>query len=155
MRFQYDTRGVKEQGSFELLPKGKYVVRIDQVTTVNENGVELKTKNGDPMVRLRLVVTEGDYKKRKLWHNVSFIKPVDEKGEPNPGAGMAKHFLKVIGEGQENEIFEVNTAAWEKSNSFVVTVDHEDYQGKTRERVKSVDYLEGQGLAAVASGIDL
>lgn len=49
-----------ETGTFDQLPDGKYQAQID--------GACLKTsKKGDPMVEFILIITDGEYQRRKEW----------------------------------------------------------------------------------------
>lgn len=149
MRYSLNYGSVKESGNFELIPEGEYTARISKVTTTDKTGNPIVTSNGDSMVRLHLEIQDGPLQGQKLFHNVIFFP------EGKPGAGMTKHFLKVIGEkeGPDGRI-EVDPVMWEsRANPFKVRVKHETYEGVTRAKVANVDYLVK--MAEVEQGLDL
>lgn len=55
-----------EEQSFELLPKGKYPV------VVEECEYQISKSSGKPMWSMRYSVTEGPYENRKLFQYISF-----------------------------------------------------------------------------------
>lgn len=128
MRGRTNTTGVKESdGSFVLLPQGKYAFEITEVG-------ESVTTNGDPMAKLVLVVKEGEHKGNKVWDNIVI---------PNEGSkawkimGRTKHFLHCIGEEYEGE-FDYDTSRW-VLKTVVADVKHETQtQGKYAGKDKAV-----------------
>ena len=127
--FKYDSTGVKESGDFSPMPEGEYLLRI--------KGTEEKiNKNGDPMVNVTLVVEEGEYKGRKIWHNVSFPK------KDSPGAGMAKHWLHAIGQPYEGKV-NVDPSEW----AGVIRCDIKvgEYNGKKKNEISNVHLPEDDG----------
>jgi len=113
MTFDYDATGI-QPSDFSLIPKGWYLVRVDEV--VNEG----KSSKGNDMVTVHIAVSDGEYKERKImFHNVVFL-PKETNGKKTPGAGMAIHFLKCIGEPHENKL-QVNTNNWigKKFNALI------------------------------------
>ncbi len=87
MSFQYNATNVKPTGGgFEPLPKGKYLLKIEQAA-------EGRSKNADPKVTVTFKVMDGRYQGRRIrFHHVTFLP------EGSEGAGIAIHFLKTIGE---------------------------------------------------------
>ena len=129
MKLRHDFEGVSESGdgNFKPIPVGKYVLRIVDV----KDGT---TRNGDPMANVRFVVTEGSFAGRGIFHNVSFL-PKD-----NDGAGIAKHFLHVIGEPYEGDDVDIDTDRWfEKLVNVEVGIGtYTDKKGKK----KTKNYIE-------------
>lgn len=95
--FNYDTTGVSDSG-FEPLPNGDYNFIVAEV----KEGVS--KKNNYPQVRV-VLETEHDGVSRKIWHSITFIPPTEL------GAGIAKHWLKCIGQPFEGKII-VNPQKW-------------------------------------------
>ena len=62
---EIDTSG---GGDYELLPRGKYPVIVDEAE------FSFAKKTGNPMITLRLEVSEGEYANRKLWHRLVLTK---------------------------------------------------------------------------------
>ena len=136
MAFRYNAKGIKENGNdFTPIPRGTYLLKIDKATDKNKDGFLLESKNGNTMVNVQFSVVNGPHAGRKLFHNVVFMKDPEAKG-----AGMAIHFLKVIGEPWEDE-FDVIPERWEgrKLSAYVVI---ENYQGKDGNKIKGVDKID-------------
>lgn len=99
MSFPYEPSSPTAGGNFSLLPAGDYDLQITDTE-------ERKTKNNDPMVNVTCeVINNPEFNGKTVFHNVSFL-PKDK-----PGAGMASHFLKCIGQPFEGAV-EVNPDAW-------------------------------------------
>ena len=119
--FKVNYSGVVESGNFEPLPAGDYSVVIGRVETV-------KTLKGDPMVKVRYNVINGEYDGRVLFDNVVIF------GGNKPGAGMTKHFLHVIEEQYDGE-FEIVPSNWVgKKLNVVLKVDEKYNNNKVTER---------------------
>lgn len=119
----YDATGIDpNQKSFELLPDGKYTLRITKAA-------EATSKNGNLMAKLESeVINNIEHNGRKVFHNVTFLKPKDA------GAGMAIHFLKTIGQPWEGKI-EIDIPAWEGA-TFTAKLGKASYvSSKTGETV--------------------
>lgn len=135
----YDTTGIdttKPSGSFEkkLLPKGNYNLEI--IEFMSKSGEmypkEGTTKNGDPKVDILVqVTTAGEFEGERLFHSVTFM-PKDK-----PGAGMAVHFLKTIGQPYEGKI-KVDPTQWVGAE-FQGYVIQDEYQGKKGNKIKGVE----------------
>jgi hypothetical protein len=122
----WDPTKVKEE-SFQLLPDGEYDVSIIDV--------ELReTQKGYPMAAVKAqVINNQEFNGKWLFHNVTFM-PEDAKG-----AGMAKHFLKSIGQPIDKP--GVNIDDW-KGCTFRAKVGTRTYEGKTYNEIKGVDQTE-------------
>ena len=140
MRARYNTKGVKDGSDFEPIPAGRYTVKVERVKETNKEGVVFKTKDGDPMVYVFLIVTSGKYKGTSLFHRVAFF-PKDHRA-----AGFTKHFLKVLGENYnpQTEEFDFDTDRWPSLNEFFADVSIQEYpkgSGRLANAVDGVDYL--------------
>lgn len=112
MQYQRDYSKVSESGNFDPVPAGKYTVRIDAIA-------EKKTKSGHPMVKVRYKIVGGDHMGKNIFDQI-VIFPGDQ-----PGAGITKHFLHVIGEPYEGP-FTVDPHNWMKRVlDITVTIDPE------------------------------
>jgi hypothetical protein len=138
MSFDFDTTGipVDEKKSFEkkLLPKGNYDFEIIEFASKAGKNYPCEgvTKNGDPKVDLLVeVTTEGEFKGERLFHSVTFM------SKDKPGAGMAVHFLKTIGQPYEGKV-PVDPSAWAGSK-FRGYVIQDEYQGKKGNKIKGVE----------------
>ena len=116
MSFPYDPAAPTAGGNFKLLPAGEYEL---QITDFKEG----KTKNQDPMVNVTCeVINNADYNGTTVFHNVSFL-PKDK-----PGAGMASHFLKTIGQPFEGAL-EINPDDW-VGEKFKAKIGEREYKKK-------------------------
>jgi len=62
MGFNFKETGENAGGDFDALPMNRYKLRVEEV--------ELKkASTGNEMIATTFVVTEGDFKNRKLWNN--------------------------------------------------------------------------------------
>jgi hypothetical protein len=137
MSFDFDGTGiVVEDKKFEkkLLPKGNYDFEIVEFVSKAGNSYPLegKTKNGDPKVDiLAQVINSAEFDGERIFHSVTFM-PKDK-----PGAGMAIHFLKTIGQPYEGK-FNVNPEAWvgERFRGYVIS---DEYQGKKSNKIKGIE----------------
>ena len=110
------------------VPAAVYLLRILEATDKNKDGLPLTSKKGNPMVKCKLEIADGEYAGRVIFHWVTFIEP------GNPGDGMAIHFLKHIGEEWEGD-FIVEPENWiDKTFRAFVKVE-KDNEGKPRNSV--------------------
>lgn len=126
MTIIYDTTGIKPTGGFEPVPKGNYRLRIVKV-------LETKSKSGgDPQVIVDFEVDSGEYMGHQIrFHRVTFLRPERE------GAGIAVHFLKVIGEPYEGSI-QIDAERW-LGKVVRASVDVElDYNNNPRNVIRKV-----------------
>lgn len=126
MSFNYDATGIEITGNFTPAPPGKYNLVIKECK-------EKVTKNGDPMVSALCEIDDAGWLGTRVWHNVSFLGK-DETGKPRKGAGMAVHFLKVIGESWEGN-FEVNCESWVGKRFRAQLKVENDLKGKPRNEI--------------------
>lgn len=126
----YDSTGVKEFGERKnAIPEGRHKFRIVEAKPT-------KSAKGHFMVELIAeVVNNVDLMGRRTRHWVTFM-PREHKG-----AGIAIHFLKVIGQPWEGK-FDVTVSDWIGSE-FIGTVQDQEYvskkDGKTYSSSKIVD----------------
>ena len=130
MSFNYNAKGVKPwSGGSYLIPAGRYRLKIIDT----EEG---KTKKEDPMVRVDFKVMGGEHDGKTLkFHNVTFFGR-DEDGASKPGAGIAIHFLKTIGQPWEGD-FQVDHMKW-RGKELDANVIEDVYNGKVSNKVKEV-----------------
>jgi hypothetical protein len=124
----YDSRGIKptKPGSFIMVPKGRYMLKID---TCDEGF----STQGDYKVVVDFEVLKPEqYAGAKIrFHNVTFI------AAGKPGAGIAVHFLKSIGEPwEEREKLDIDPQRWVGKMLWAdVDVDeYTDKNGKPRKK---------------------
>jgi hypothetical protein len=142
MPFDFDGTGIelKEQGSFEnkLLPKGWYDWEI--LDFVSKDGKQypaegLTKENKYPKVDMLVAcITPGLHHGVRIFHSVAFL-PKD-----NPGAGMALHFLKTIGQSYEGK-FIVDPLQW-IGHTFRGYVIIDEYNGKKNNKIKQVETVK-------------
>lgn len=106
MRKKYNSAGLDSDTTYPVAPAAQYWLTIKSVTDT-KNGEQWKTKNGDDYVSVECEIDDaGDWLGHKIWYGVWFA-----EDKSRPGAGMAIHFLKCLGEPWENE-FEIDTDNW-------------------------------------------
>lgn len=115
MRGSYDSKGIEVGSSNVVAPAGEYSLRVKRVfDTDKKTDLPKKTRDGDPMVSVLCEIDDaGPYLGATVWHNVTFFRR-NEDGSPRKGAGMALHFLRVIGEewGEGGASFVYDTDRW-------------------------------------------
>lgn len=98
---RYDATGIDPSAGFPIIDRpGWYPFRISLAT-------EKESKNGDYQVVVDAVCLDPRFRDYGVRHWVTFL----PKG--TPGAGMAIHFLKCIGEPWEGQI-DVTPFNWER-----------------------------------------
>ncbi len=129
MSFHYNATGIDpDVKSFELLPDGKYTLKITKAT-------EAESKNKNFMVKLECeVVNNPDWNGRKVFHNVTFLAPSAK------GAGMAIHFLKTIAQPFEGDL-DVDVTAWEGAQ-FIAKLGHAQYTNNKGRLVDKNEIVE-------------
>lgn len=110
----YDATGIDpDVKSFELMPDGKYTLKITKAERT-------KSKNGNLMAKLECeIINNPDFNGRKVFHNVTFVDPGSK------GAGMAINFLKTISQPWEGKI-QIDIPAWEGAQ-FIATLGKTAY----------------------------
>lgn len=118
MRMNMDYTGVNEAGNFDPAPRGVYRLKIAKV----EDG---KTQYGDPKAVVELKIVAGAYAGKNVRHTVTF------KAPDQPGAGFAKHWLRVIGQPFEGRV-SVDTERW-PGQEIIARLGVEQYKDKNGE----------------------
>ena len=132
MGFKYSSAGIQERPS---LPDGIYILRI-------VNAVEGETKNGDDKVTVDYVIAEGPQAGKKVnYHTVTFF---DDKDRP--GAHIAVHYLKVIGEPWEGD-FEVKPENWVGKLVKAKVYSEKIPDGRVFPKIGFIDYVNGDALS--------
>lgn len=118
----YDSTGIDPDASnFELMPDGKYTLRI----TKSERTI---SKKGNLMAKLECeIINNPDFNGRKVFHNVTFLAP-DAKG-----AGMAIHFLKTISQPWEGKI-DIKISEW-LGAQFIAKVGKSSYESEKHKKI--------------------
>ena len=129
--FKADFSDIDEGGSFPLIPEGWQSFQVTDT-------VEQVSKKGFPLVQLDAeCIGEPSYAGMSIRHWVTVL----PKG--SKGAGIAKHFLKTIGEPYEG-VVEVDPLSW-IGKKFRGLVEHQLWDGKKRAKLSQVEPLEGAG----------
>lgn len=121
---QYDA-GEEEVGDgFEPIPNGVYDLKIVEA----EMG---ESKKGYPMATVNFVVINDEkYADKSInFHRVVFMP------NSNPGAWIAKAFLKAIGQPYKGNI-EIDTDAW-VGKKVTASVYTDEYEGKKFNKIKN------------------
>ena len=136
---RYDSRGIKPSQFSEPVPPGNYILQIVKTE-------EMESRSGIPMVKVTCSVdSPNEYAGAVIFHYVTFI----EKGQP--GAGIALHFLKSIGEPyEESENLDVAPKMWEmkKFKAKVIQEPYSTPHGKkgVSNKIKAVDAIDGNDI---------
>lgn len=136
MRIQMRANAADESRGFEPLPLGEYILTC--------TGVEDKTtRTGRNMVVLELTVSEGQYERRKVWHNVTFI------AEGEKGHGMMVHALHAFGLQYDGDL-DFDTEEFRGcSCKATLDVEESEYDGRLiRKNVVRDFHTENHGSAA-------
>lgn len=129
MKRAYDTTGINLGGGFEPVPEGVYTLIIREVADIKD-GQPWKTKNGDDYVRVTCEIDDvGEYLGKKVWYGVTIM---DDK--KRPGAGMAVHFLKTIGEPWDGPV-QIDTDNWIGKTFKAKLKIIKDNQGKSKNEI--------------------
>lgn len=124
MKGTTDFSNVREQGA--IAPQDIYMVDIAEKR-------DKTSKNGDPMISIKLVIAEGPYIGDWVWDNILIPKP------DSPSAailGRTKHFLHCIGEPYEEDIVQWDSDRW-VGKTCKIRLDHEP-PNEYHKRVKPV-----------------
>ena|ERR1041385_4688876 len=136
MDYSYDSTGIDpdKKGGGKLVPEGWHLWRIKKAEPT-------KSKSGNFMVKLECeIINNIDLMGKTLPHWVTFL-PKDKQG-----AGIAIHFLKVIGQPWEGK-FNVVVADWvggefrgrTEDQPFTSQKDGKEY---TSSKIVEVDYVK-------------
>lgn len=129
LEFSWNAGG-QEPMDFSPMKPGKYPACIIDVKPG-------KSQKGDTMMDVHCVVDDGDGKGRHLWNKVTFI------SQGKPGAGIAVHFLKTIGEPFDiHNDFKVNAKNW-IGRRFMATVINDSYTNPNTLEVRVSNKITG------------
>ena len=129
-----DLSDVDADQAFELMPKGKYVVIVDDL----EYG--LSQSSGNPMWTWIFKIAEGEYEGRKLWYHTVF---------QSNTLGMVKRALNAVGSDLGGQTFNPDDVA--NSGDLVglrcvAKVGFNVYEGSKRNKITALE-AEGEGGA--------
>lgn len=144
--FDYDATGVEasSQGQSKLLPKKWFNFQI--IPFVTKDGSKeyplegyTKEKNYPKVDFLAEVIDDEEFNGERVFHSVTFM-PKETDGKPTPGAGMAIHFLKTIGQPYEGKI-KPDAQAWvgSKFMGYAIT---DEYKGKIKNKLGEIKVYE-------------
>lgn len=121
---RYDGTGVDAEGGFPIITEeGWFPFRIVAAT-------EGQSKNGDYQVVVDAVCLDAKWRDYGVRHWITFL-PKEQKG-----AGMALHFLKVIGQPYEG-VFDIEPKNWER-RMFMGKVIVSTYEGKKNNKFAEI-----------------
>ena len=128
MDIPWDTTGIS-MDDFPTVPDGTYELKITNTeSTVSKN-------SGNPLVIVDTEVIDSlEGNGVRIRHYVTIMPAKDENGKPTPGAGIAKKFLKSIGEPFEGKI-DIVPSNW-KGKKFTAGIIREKYEGKLQNKIK-------------------
>ena len=118
-----------EQGNFPPIPEGEYVLACADVK-------DRTTKTGRAMATLELIVADGPYEGRKLWHNVTMI-PAGEAGH-----GLLVQALKAFGLAFDGQLdFDTQDFKGQGCRAKVVV---KTYEGKQSNEIPAGGFVTGE-----------
>ena len=126
MAFPYQFSRVKEQ-EFQLIEPGWYPFRIVEAE-------EMRSKKGDPMVKIVAACLDPENRNRQVWHWVVFL-PEDSKG-----SGISKHFVKSIGLPVDKDSM-VEPDEW-LGKTFMGKVTVSEYDGKKNNKFEAISPIK-------------
>lgn len=136
MKGKANMSGVTEQGLYEVLPEGTYTFDIQEATGKTSN-------NGDPLINIKLVVAEGEFKGKFVWDNILIPSP------DSPAAkilGRTKHFLHCIGQPFEGDIeWDSDDWGWQKVQARVTHEAPNQYHSYVKAVI--AEYILSEELA--------
>lgn len=109
MRGRVNMNGVLEGGF--TVPDNEYLTEITEK-------IDKTSKNGDPMVSVKLTIKRGEYKGMWIWDNILIPSP------ESPSAKIlsrTKHFLRCINEPYEGEDVIWDSDKWLGKTCYVIT----------------------------------
>lgn len=127
----FNANDFEELGDFSPIPNGDYVVSIESTERKALNNAA----NGDKLV-VTYVVSDGDHAKRKLFDNLNMW----HTGSPDAAQIAARtlaQICRVVGKPQIQDTDELVGC------NLLVRVESEEYEGKTYNRVKAYNKLNG------------
>ena len=132
-RISYNAGEEEVTDSFTPLPPGAYDLKIVEAEMTT-------SKNGDPQAIVNFVVVNGLAHEGKSvkFHRVTFI------SDDRPGAGIAKAFLKSIGQPYKGQI-DVDTDAW-VGKVLAADISIDEYNGK---KYNKVNYIRASNVKTI------
>lgn len=129
LEFSWNAGG-QEPMDFSPMKPGKYAVCIIEVKPS-------RSQKGDAMIETHCVVDQDEGRGRHIWNRITFI------SEGKPGAGIAVHFLKSIGEPFDiHNDFKVNAKNW-LGRRFMATVINDRYTNPVTMETKVTNKITG------------
>lgn len=144
--FDYDATGIEasSQGQGKLLPKKWFAFQI--IPFVTKDGMKeypfegyTKEKNYPKVDFLAEVIDDEEFNGERIFHSVTFM-PKETEGKPTPGAGMAIHFLKTIGQPFEGKL-QPDAQAWVGAKFLGYAIEDE-YKGKKKNKIGEIKVYE-------------
>lgn len=129
-----DFSGVEPMKGGGLVPEGKYRIQVETA----EEGV---ASTGTPRINMALNIVGGNHDGRTVWDDL-YLTP--------EARGMTLWRLQCLG-------VQIPPGEWELTGSMlvgrqaIVTVYHDEYNGKTRAKVSAWEAIEGGAPAASAA----
>jgi len=150
MGFPFDGTGIDPdtRGVGKVLPKKWFKFEIVEFVskageTYPKDGFT-KESNYPKVDILAEVRDDPEFEGERVFHSVTFM-PKDK-----PGAGMAIHFLKTIGQPWEKK-FQVSSENW-VGQEFLGYVVTDEYKGKTKNKISEIKAV-GEVVTKVEDGI--
>lgn len=127
-------------GAFEPVPKGEYDLTVSSAEAT-------KSTTDKVMFKVVYKIVGGPYNGRTIYNNITLT-------TDNPNA-LRMFFLNMKSMGLTEEFFAGNPTPSQVADALVgrpcrATIDHREWQGQTRENVKSLKAAVGIGAAGVA-----
>lgn len=148
MSFKSNMKNVEEAGSGTT----KFLMEEREHEFVISEIQEVFTKNGDPMVNVKLVCIGKDDTDCGKWCYDNLVFPND--GSPAIAIkGRSKHFLHCIGEPYDDDGLEINPNRWlhKKVVAEIVTEKPNDYHKFPLSKVHNYVLVEGLNTVPDAS----
>lgn len=116
VNLDYDLADVSS--SNEAVPAGNYLCKIDEAELT-------ESKNNNPMIKIQWEIVEGEFAGRKLFDNLVLIQKC---------AWKVKQYADIAGIEEGTQLDTQDFIGVEG----IVEVEHEDYNGEPRAKVKNV-----------------
>ena len=113
MKGQVDMDKAQEQGI--IAPQDIYTAELIE----KKDGT---SKNGDPMVAIKLAIAEGEFRGKWVWDNIIISDDPESPGYKI--LGRSKHFLHCIAEPYEGKAVEWDSDRW-IGRVCKIRIDHE------------------------------
>lgn len=127
----------KDNKEFKPIVPGRYEMEIEQASSV--------TKNDKEAIEVTLRIAEGDFKNRKVWHNLFLT----ENAQPYLVKFVEATGNTHLSEGEDVEVSDICNAVIGTTVSGYVK--NRTYQGKTYSNVENFQASGGTGGGASSS----